>query len=286
MSGVNYDAAMSGLSGRWNSGKKLSNGKEYSIASYIDSEGDMFTLTIELLDDNTSNAIIMRSPKTVMYEYDLEGATRGSSIPYALRQRIASDFEGVSADFQQIEEPTEEENLEQIFGETTTVVEESFSLTMVYGEVVRVDMTSTTTTGGGNDGSITYQVSVYVDDVYRMNTGFALTQEQAEIDYQTQIDFFTNQNAALQPADAGNDTGVSTGGDDGTGGATAKDCATENRESGAKSGDCGDCLSGFTANATGVCVADVADDETETETNWLIYGVIGVALIGGILFLK
>ena len=90
----------------------------------------------------------------------------------------------------------------------------------------------------------------------------------------------------LSPADAGNDTGVSTGGDDGTGGATAKDCATENRESGAKSGDCGDCLSGFTANATGVCVADVADDETETETNWLIYGVIGVALIGGIFFLK
>ena len=78
---------------------------------------------------------------------------------------------------------------------------------------------------------------------------------------------------------------VSTGGDDGTGGATAKDCATENRESGAKPGDCGDCLSGFTADATGVCVADVAD-ETETETNWLIYGVIGVALIGGIFFLK
>ncbi len=89
----------------------------------------------------------------------------------------------------------------------------------------------------------------------------------------------------LSPADAGNDTGGSTGGDDGTGGATAKDCATENRESGAKPGDCGDCLSGFTADATGVCVADVAD-ETETETNWLIYGVIGVALIGGIFFLK
>ena len=92
---------------------------------------------------------------------------------------------------------------------------------------------------------------------------------------------------SLSPADAGNDTGGSTGGDDGTGdGGTAKDCATENREAGATDTECGDCLSGFTADATGVCVADVADDETETETNWLIYGVIGVALIGGIFFLK
>ena len=65
--------------------------------------------------------------------------------------------------------------------------------------------------------------------------------------------------------------------DDGTGdGATAKDCSTENREAGAKSGDCGDCLSGFTADATGLCVADVAD---ETETNWLLYGGVAIALI-------
>ena len=91
----------------------------------------------------------------------------------------------------------------------------------------------------------------------------------------------------LSPADAGNDTGTGTG--TGTGTSTAKDCPNENREAGATDTECGDCLSGFTANATGVCVADVADvadDETETETNWLIYGVIGVALIGGIFFLK
>tara|TARA_R110000823_G_scaffold158_9_gene695 strand:- start:799 stop:1302 length:504 start_codon:yes stop_codon:yes gene_type:complete len=55
-----------------------------------------------------------------------------------------------------------------------------------------------------------------------------------------------------------------------------KDCSAENREAGAKSGDCGDCLSGFTADATGLCVADVAD---ETETNWLLYGGVAIALI-------
>ena len=54
------------------------------------------------------------------------------------------------------------------------------------------------------------------------------------------------------------------------------DCATNNQE---KNDDdtCGDCLSGFTADATGVCVAD--EDDEETETNWLLYGGIGVAAI-------
>ena len=204
---ANYDNAMSGLSKYpRNSRKKLSNGYEYGIASYTDSKGDMFTFTINLLDDKSATAIIMRSPKTVMYEYDLDGATRGTQIPYAMRQRMSSDFESVSADYQQNVEDgeytqTDEEIVEQIFGETTQAVEQTFSLDMVNGDVVRVDMTSTTTTGGGNDGSITYQVSVYVNDVFRSNTGLAITQEQAEIDYQTQVDFFTTQNAALQLAE-------------------------------------------------------------------------------------
>ncbi len=74
--------------------------------------------------------------------------------------------------------------------------------------------------------------------------------------------------------------------DDGTGdGGTAKDCSTENREAGAKPGDCGSCLSGFSEDETGVCVA-VVTDVAKTETNWLLYSVIGVAAIGGIFYFK
>lgn len=204
MSGVNYDSAMSGLSKYpKNTRNKLSNGYEYEIAYYTDSEGDMFKLTIKLLDDKTANAIIMRSPKTVMYEYDLEGATRGSSIPYTLRQRIASDFEAVGVVYQQQQEdaPTpEEEWADRIEAEETSQEVVKFELIPDLGadETVKVEMTRTTITNHAMTGGtiVTYQVSIYVDDVFRMNTGLAITQEQAEIDYQTQIDFFTAQKEA------------------------------------------------------------------------------------------
>ena len=41
------------------------------------------------------------------------------------------------------------------------------------------------------------------------------------------------------------------------------DCPSENREDGADTTQCGDCLSGFTEDDTGVCVADSTDDDTE-----------------------
>tara|TARA_R110001592_G_scaffold163112_1_gene396831 strand:+ start:62 stop:619 length:558 start_codon:yes stop_codon:yes gene_type:complete len=69
-------------------------------------------------------------------------------------------------------------------------------------------------------------------------------------------------------------------------GGTAKDCSTENRQ--AVAGDtatCGDCLSGYVEDETGVCVA-VVTDVAKTETNWLLYSVIGVAAIGGIFYFK
>ena len=67
--------------------------------------------------------------------------------------------------------------------------------------------------------------------------------------------------------------------EDGTGdGGTAKDCSTENREAGAKPGDCGSCLSGYTEDETGVCVADEVSSE---DSNWLLpVGVISVAVVG------
>lgn len=70
------------------------------------------------------------------------------------------------------------------------------------------------------------------------------------------------------------------------GGGTAKDCSTENRQ--AVAGDtatCGSCLSGYVEDETGVCVA-VVTDVAKTETNWLLYSVIGVAAIGGIFYFK
>jgi hypothetical protein len=79
--------------------------------------------------------------------------------------------------------------------------------------------------------------------------------------------------------------------DDGTGTGTAKDCSTENRQ--AVAGDtatCGDCLSGYVEDETGACVALVKTsgtaDVANTETNWLLYSVIGVAAIGGIFYFK
>ena len=72
-----------------------------------------------------------------------------------------------------------------------------------------------------------------------------------------------------------------------TGGDESADCPSENREAGADDTVCGACLSGFTEDATGVCVADVViTDETKEGTNWLLYGGIGIAAIAGYFALK
>ena len=67
----------------------------------------------------------------------------------------------------------------------------------------------------------------------------------------------------------------------------SNDCASENRVKGTDD-VCGDCLSGFAEDSTGVCVAEVSADETdetdETETNWLLYGGIGVVALGAAVF--
>jgi hypothetical protein len=86
--------------------------------------------------------------------------------------------------------------------------------------------------------------------------------------------------ASLSPNDDGTETGTGTG---------EKDCSTENRE--AVAGDtntCGSCLSGYVEDETGVCVAEtsVTADVANTETNWLLYGVIGAGLVGGIFYFR
>ena len=61
-------------------------------------------------------------------------------------------------------------------------------------------------------------------------------------------------------------------------------CATENRAANTD-GTCGDCLSGFTEDDTGTCVADAA--EAEEETNWLLYGgAFALLAVGGVMAMK
>jgi len=59
------------------------------------------------------------------------------------------------------------------------------------------------------------------------------------------------------------------------------DCASENR---VKETDdsCGDCLSGYTEDETGACVAD-SDETEEKKTNWLLYG--GIAAVAAFALL-
>ena len=85
-------------------------------------------------------------------------------------------------------------------------------------------------------------------------------------------------------------TDQATDDDSGTGGEMDEDadCPSENREAGADDTVCGACLSGFTEDATGVCVADVdtSTDETKEGTNWLLYGGLAIAAIAGYFALK
>ena len=69
--------------------------------------------------------------------------------------------------------------------------------------------------------------------------------------------------------------------EDGTGnGGTPKDCSLENREAVAGDTDsCGSCLSGYTEDETGVCVADEVSSE---DFNWLL--PVGVISVVGFLY--
>jgi len=105
--------AIKDLNGRWTSRRSLSGGGySYQISSYQNRDGDSFILSVEVLPDGTSTAIIKRSPKTILYEYDLNGAVRGTAIPVGLKDRIARDFEAVGeeyADEQEADTRTDEE---------------------------------------------------------------------------------------------------------------------------------------------------------------------------------
>jgi hypothetical protein len=94
-----YDETIRDLNDRWSSRQSLrGGGYSYQINSYQNSDGDFFILTVEIVN-GVSTAIIKRSPKTVLYEYDLNGAVRGTAIPTGLKDRIASDFEAVGEEY-------------------------------------------------------------------------------------------------------------------------------------------------------------------------------------------
>jgi hypothetical protein len=94
-----YDETIRDLNGRWSSRQSLrGGGYSYQINSYQNSDGDFFMLNIEIVN-GVSTAIIKRSPKTTLYEYDLNGATAGYQIPTGLKDRIASDFEAVGEEY-------------------------------------------------------------------------------------------------------------------------------------------------------------------------------------------
>ena len=70
---------------------------------------------------------------------------------------------------------------------------------------------------------------------------------------------------------------------------TPPDCAGQNRETNTN-GSCGACKSGYSEDATGVCVADPTTTTTDnlgntTKTNFVPI-VIGIALVGGAFMLR
>lgn len=70
---------------------------------------------------------------------------------------------------------------------------------------------------------------------------------------------------------------------------TPPDCAGQNRETNTN-GSCGACKSGYSEDATGVCVADTTTDnlgnQQSTSNTNLVPIVIGIALVGGALMLR
>ena len=79
------------------------------------------------------------------------------------------------------------------------------------------------------------------------------------------------------------DASGGTGGGNGNGTGASSTCATENRV--ANTDDtCGECLSGFTEDSTGVCVADATEEEGP---NYLLYGGgLALLVVGGIMASK
>ena len=79
------------------------------------------------------------------------------------------------------------------------------------------------------------------------------------------------------------EVGTGAGTETGTGTETSKDCPKENREDGADDTECGVCLSGFTEDVTGVCVADVVTTEEESEDSkkWILLGSVGIICVAG-----
>ena len=63
------------------------------------------------------------------------------------------------------------------------------------------------------------------------------------------------------------------------------DCAGENRVKGTDD-VCGSCLSGYTEDDTGMCVADEDPADDTEDTNWLLYGGLGAVALVAVFFMK
>ena len=83
---------------------------------------------------------------------------------------------------------------------------------------------------------------------------------------------------------SGNGSGSGSGGSNGSGsgnGTDPNDCANEKRAVNTDT-TCGDCLSGYTEDTAGVCIADEPEEE-EKKTNWLLWG--GIAAVAAFAFM-
>lgn len=225
--GKNYDDALSALSGTWRSRQKSGNGWLYSLASYRNEDNDFFTLKI-LIEDGESTAIIKRSPKTVMYEFDLNGAVRGTGIPYALRERIASDFESVGAVYKEQQDAdtrTDEEKWmdaqlenEKANGGSGTIFrpyvfeileETDFPSLNIMASMNDVKYTLERGVGARSEQGVMvelviYRVGVYMDGELRPKpyTTDYDNQADAEVAYQEAVDAMVAQRIRLEEIDA------------------------------------------------------------------------------------
>jgi len=225
--GVNYDNAIKGMNGRWSSRQKTADGYSYSIANYRNADNDYFMLNI-LIENGTSTAIIKRSPKTVLYEFDLNGAVRGTQIPTALKDRIASDFESVGAEYkaeQDADTRTDEEKYtdsvlaeEARTGGSGAIVrpyeytieqETDFPALNIQSSMDDVKYTLERGVGARSEQGVMvemvqYRVGVYLNDVLRGSpyTKTYDNQSDAETAYQEAVDAMTEQRERLEEIDA------------------------------------------------------------------------------------
>ena len=225
--GVNYDNAIKGMNGRWSSRQKTADGYSYSIANYRNADNDYFMLNI-LIENGTSTAIIKRSPKTVLYEFDLNGAVRGTQIPTALKDRIASDFESVGAEYkaeQDADTRTEEEKyIDSVLAEEartggsgaivrpyeyTIEQETDFPSLDIQSSMDDVKYTLERGVGARSEQGVMvemvqYRVGVYLNGVLRGSpyTKTYDNQSDAETAYQEAVDAMTEQRVRLEEIDA------------------------------------------------------------------------------------